>query len=826
MINTITVSLAANVDLLYPAAVTISGFHIDEAIKTLPELNGQLLAPLGPLSLTDATADGTSVQAPTVGCQLPSVGVADGYACSHGKQYFKASSADANVNFGMYDDEYGRLVLNLGADLLAGNHIVFQFQLRNPYCGQVAVRPCVRANRILTNRCHPANIPRALMTVEEISTADMLMPTISSDLTVPYTLDVASASNLSPDARASIGSKVVVPAALPGEALPLFTRAPKILVANIGQATGYPCATNRISVTVVTSVPLVAAVNITVTITGLKGRKINQDGSVGTAVPMAGPASGSIPIVDPTNVFASSASWNLEQGELVLKVVADSVAGKKYVIGFDLTNPSKEQECAQVFLKISTFCFGQAIAIFSNASSLAEGDCGSFSTSNLQQGVPPLGFGGTPQNVPNGACPLRVVKAKLHTHFVNQSSQYPCTDNLIRVILSSNVPLRTCNAQVTIRGLADTMTNSTEALPVSISAPASSSTVGNWTHGGGVLQLDSSTVVPTSACEVFSFTFTLKNQQTPRSKATVFVEMDGILGFRIASKELTVPSTLNSWYAGLPGITSASLPAVQSWRDPLVVLTPSFTTRKMSQTSPWPGITNTLTVVFASNVPLTVLCSTLKITQLEGACSNSGRKAFTAGSADKAAFKDIAGAAEGGTYLSVTDQDRDIEVGSLTFKPTADTVPGTSYTFSFDVTNPVVAQNSPGIQIRAIGIPIPPTLFNKEMGDTLTSPCDAISLACKWVAGDAAPLKVYAPMFLQKDIAQNTPYPMEPNTLSVTLMTNIPLSAGTLITLSSLSGARTPTGWVVLSGLRTIPNSNLELVLPRRGHTGILNTRN
>ena len=220
----------------------------------------------------------------------------------------------------------------------------------------------------------------------------------------------------------------------------------------------------------------------------------------------------------------------------------------------------------------------------------------------------------------------------------------------------------------------------------------------------------------------------------------------------------------------------------------------------MSQTSPWPGITNTLTVVFASNVPLTVLCSTLKITQLEGACSNSGRKAFTAGSADKAAFKDIAGAAEGGTYLSVTDQDRDIEVGSLTFKPTADTVPGTSYTFSFDVTNPVVAQNSPGIQIRAIGIPIPPTLFNKEMGDTLTSPCDAISLACKWVAGDAAPLKVYAPMFLQKDIAQNTPYPMEPNTLSVTLMTNIPLSAGTLITLSSLSGARTPTGEVVLTG--------------------------
>jgi len=749
MLNKITISLAANVDLVSPAAVTVSGFHINEAIRNLPELQGQILAPLGPLALTDAPS-------PTAGCMITSG--SNGYTCSHGKGNFKATSSAADVAFGMFDDEYGRLVLNLGADLLAGNHIVFQFTVRNPYCGQPAVTPCVRANRILTNKCEPASIPRAMMAVEEISTADMNLPVISTDRTL----------------RDDKSVMVAVPGALPGEALPLFTRSPQILLAAIGQSSVYPCATNQITVTVATNVPLVAAVNITVTISGLKGRRQNQDGTF-TPVSMAGPSSGSLAITDPTNVFASTGAWNLESGELVLRVVADSMAGKRYVLSFNLQNPSKEQEHAIVYLKISTFCFGDKIQMTTNSStaSTAQGNCGSFSTTNLEPGIPPR-FGGTPQNLASGALPLKVVRAELHTHFVNQSSQYPCTDNVIQVILASNVPLSHCAAKLTIRGLDNTLTNSTETLSVSVTHPSASTTAANWSQTG-ILRLDSSSTVPTSACQIYAFTFTLKNQMTPRSKASVFVEMSGNLNFHIPSKELTVPSTLNTWYVGLPGISNPSLRTVASWRDPLVVLQPAFTTRKMSQSSPWPGAANTLSVTFAANTPFTTLCSTLKIIKLEGACSSSGRKAF----------------------LST---DRDIEVGSLTFKPVADTVADRAYSFTFSVTNPVIAQNSPGIQIVALGIPIQPTLFQKEMENTLTAPCDAVSLACKWVAGDAAPLKVYAPMFLQKDISQNNPYPLKPNTISVTLMTNIPLSVGSLITLSNLGGASTETGVLTLSG--------------------------
>jgi len=562
MPNEITISLAANVDLKFPAAISISGFQINEAIRNLPELDGQLLAPLGPISLTDVPI------AATTGCKITSG--TNGYTCTHGKGYFKATASSADVNFGMFDDEYGRIVLNLGADLAAGNHIVLRFQVRNPFCGQPAVKPCIRANRILTNVCEPATIPRAMMSVEPIGTDNMLMPAISTDLT-----------------ETDNTAQIAVPGALPGEALPLFIRAPAILVSSIAQSTFYPCTLNTIYVSVATSVPLVAAVNISITVSGLRGFRVGTQ----TAVPMAGPASGSIAVTDlgSNGVFAGFGTWNLETGDLVIAVVGDTMAGKRYVLSFDLQNPSKEQDAAEVFLKISTFCFGDKVLMTTNSStgSLAQGNCTGFSSSTLSPGVPPIAFGGSPDSVSNGTSPLKVIKAVLHTHFISQGSANPCTDSVIQVILSSNVPLSRCSAQLTITGLSNTMTNSTTVLPISVTTPAVSTQVANWSQVG-VLAFDSSTVIPDSPCSIFAFNFTVKNQMTPREPAAPAVEMNGILGFHIASSQLTVPSTLHSWYSQLPGISSnpASNPAsapMQSWKDPLFVLTPLFTTRMMGQ---------------------------------------------------------------------------------------------------------------------------------------------------------------------------------------------------------------------------------------------------
>jgi len=121
------------------------------------------------------------------------------------------------------------------------------------------------------------------------------------------------------------------------------------------------------------------------------------------------------------------------------------------------------------------------------------------------------------------------------------------------------------------------------------------------------------------------------------------------------------------------------------------------------------------------------------------------------------------------------------------------------------VTNPVEAQNSPAIRVRSEGIPIADTLMTKETGypgGTPTpegDPCGGEAV-CDHYLLDGAPLKVIAPMFLQRDIVQTTPYPHAPNIMTVTLRANIPLTVGTLITLSNLDGGIAADSIITLTG--------------------------
>ena len=393
---------------------------------------------------------------------------------------------------------------------------------------------------------------------------------------------------------------------------------------------------------------------------------------------------------------------------------------------------------------------------------------------------------------------------ELHVKYINQSSQYPCTDNTLQVILASNVPLRKCTPSLTLTGLDSTLTNSTTSFSVNVLKPAVSSKQGNWSNDG-TLHLDVSTVVPETSCSVFAVAFTLKNQKTARSAATVEIELNGLYGFKIQKSVMTTPSGRRSWYAALPGMnreTVPTTPAPIAWTDPLVVKAPAWTKTEMGQTNPWPGTENIIHVTLATNVPLTVFCSTIQIIQLEGACANSHRLLNGTGAS---AFRDLEGHVGYGSWSSVAEpawtNSLEPDVGTLTLKPSADTNPYHLYVFNFKVTNPVDSQNSPGIQVRALGIPIAAQHFTKELQVPATqSPCHNLSIACRWNAGDAAPLRVYAPMFLIKDIGQSTPYPTFENTLSVTLLSNIPISVGALITISNLAGAVKNTGSIPLLG--------------------------
>lgn len=157
-----------------------------------------------------------------------------------------------------------------------------------------------------------------------------------------------------------------------------------------------------------------AFLNQSVTVSGLKGKV----GS--TARPMAGPAStDTLAIVGgSSSELATTAVWNLETGDLVIKVISDTVAGSAYTISFDLVNPSSAQDMADVKLDISGMCFPQVSAVTpDNAVLVDQGRCGAFNSSIMPPGDAPA-FAGAREDLAGGAGTL-----------ITKPSPQPCTLN-------------------------------------------------------------------------------------------------------------------------------------------------------------------------------------------------------------------------------------------------------------------------------------------------------------------------------------------------------------------------------------------------------------
>lgn len=139
--------------------------------------------------------------------------------------------------------------------------------------------------------------------------------------------------------------------------------------------------------------------------------------------------------------------------------------------------------------------------------------------------------------------------------------------------------------------------------------------------------------------------------------------------------------------------------------------------------------------------------------------------------------------------------------GSLELHLLENTEPGREYEICFNVTNPAVSQSAPNIEMV-----IKQREFSEvckiehDLESVPSNPCVTQEAVCQLERGDAAPLKVRAPVFLKKDIGQATPYPCQENQITVTIMSNIPMQHLSLITISNLAGAQTASGQVNLTG--------------------------
>ena len=164
-----------------------------------------------------------------------------------------------------------------------------------------------------------------------------------------------------------------------------------------------------------------------VTISGLMG-KVG-----GVARAMAGPATtGALALTHSHAELDTVGDWNLETGTLVVKVVADSIAGATYTFSFDLVNPASAQDKANVTLSISGMCFPDVAAVTPSSADLAgQGECGSFDTTLIPPGAAPA-FAGTSAGEPYALNPKpQTLNPKLLTSNPKPKFQTPDPSPLI-----------------------------------------------------------------------------------------------------------------------------------------------------------------------------------------------------------------------------------------------------------------------------------------------------------------------------------------------------------------------------------------------------------
>lgn len=84
--------------------------------------------------------------------------------------------------------------------------------------------------------------------------------------------------------------------------------------------------------------------------------------------------------------------------------------------------------------------------------------------------------------------------------------------------------------------------------------------------------------------------------------------------------------------------------------------------------------------------------------------------------------------------------------------------PGQAFTFSFEIINPNMAQDSPAVSISATGLST--VSMNRDPDAPCCASCTAEGVA---MAGDAMPLQIADPLFCAKTITQSSDFPCVQN---------------------------------------------------------------
>ena len=559
------------------------------------------------------------------------------------------------------------------------------------------------------------------------------------------------------------------------------------------QSAHWPCSSNTISVSLETSIQLVAGCKYgsdsspafslsrptppKITLSGLTGTRLDADISTTASTDVPAPLNG----ITPTFTHAD--------GLFVITPASDLAIGN-HTFSFDVVNQETLHSSASLFLDTEWVTGSQ-----------------------------------TSVDVPTQVMlqPMHVIMPTTEaTTTAFQSSNNPCAVNTITVSLITNVPLfLDCAPMITFSGLSGTSSDSASditGLDLDYSGSKSIS-LASWSRTAGTLVLVPGETLPTGDTSDSLFTFVIsfnvinpsKHQQMPGLNVEINyhgLETD-------PTEYLFLNEALSTVRAGVTGIAVAQ---AGDQNYPLQIYE-AIATSHISQSSPWPCDDNTISVQVAIDIDLYPRCApSIQLSNLVGSDTGSD-------TADEAVDITVT------LYNDLNDQQTSVDrtaawvksSGTLTLswfdatQLTASPIPkNQAFQLTFALQNPQTAQSSPSTSLSvfldddyhdASELSVASMVVPGGSQDNYTTSSWSTLTTCASQPGDADPLYIASVKFTEEfvsgdSLSSGSTNPCADSLITVQLRTNGPIfkSCVPALTLSGLSETATDDDLLALSG--------------------------
>jgi hypothetical protein len=524
------------------------------------------------------------------------------------------------------------------------------------------------------------------------------------------------------------------------DAHPLKVHAPAFVIKQIGQSTSWPGSENTITVTFATNIDLTSAAAIFVS--GFHGGTA-QNGTIAEMKYIS------------EFLYLMTAEWNQAEKLLYVKIgspgtksVANS-GNTTYSFSFKLTNAMTSQRSPLI-----------------NIWALNAGTC-----------LAPIPTCSMDRPADITKQPLSIDEPGFLSKTIGHASPFASVLNTITATLSFNFALQR-PSKVTIVGIMGKQTQSNEALAVtSVNTSVSGSlfaSTGRWDQDTGslILSLKENTIPVLDTKYIISFDVT--NPPITHNAPLVSVSADG-----------TEAVLMDSW-------------------NTLKVTSPEIVSAKIGQSTAAPSALNLITITLRSNAPISTGSNgAFTITGFKGFEAKTGPIVLMSTNHAISVFKAFRDGTPGTGWWNgaASDSESDeavIEQGwgdrgdlatpaqSLILMVAGTIEQSSDYVFSFQVRNGNCQTNCPAImKIETNGLQFLPASCDLDVG-FLPSQVPRVMFVAQDF-GSACAGEVYAPMFTTKTISECSKVNSNPNTLTVTLVSNVDLVKGSKISISGLS---------------------------------------